>query len=160
MAAAAGFEPALPESKSGVLPLHNAALKFWCRRRESNPYTLGVGDFKSPVSASSTTAARCLYFFALLAIAAEIVVGYSHAGGRADFKTFGVNLVTLAIYAVPAENYIYAWETVERICIHKPVLAYMKVFIPSTGMYLATGYPPPCVELHGCNNRRDLQMLR
>ena len=66
---------------------------------------------------------------------------------RADFKTFGVNpLMSLAIYAVPAENYIYAWETVERICIHKPVLAY-ESFLSSTGMYLATGYPPPCVEL-------------
>ena len=129
MAAAAGFEPALPESKSGVLPLHNAALKFWCRRRESNPYTLGVGDFKSPVSASSTTAARCLYFFALLAIAAEIVVGYLHAEARQISKPLALISSRLR-YTQSRQKTISTPGKLSSVFAYTNPFWHMKVFIP------------------------------
>ena len=36
MAGPQGFEPQLPESKSGVLPLDEEPINLWCQRLESN----------------------------------------------------------------------------------------------------------------------------
>ena len=56
------YEPAKKKSilsqGSGRYPAHPGGDALWYRRPELNWYSLGPGDFKSPVSTDSTTAAK------------------------------------------------------------------------------------------------------
>ena len=50
-------------------PVHQTDVQTWCGRRDLNPHTQGVSDFKSEASADSATTARFCYYTTVSAAA-------------------------------------------------------------------------------------------